>query len=418
MVSSPVVSSGAAGRCESGVEVGLRGDTGAVGRAAGRRESGVEVGDSDALAVLKPGRRGAADSARPGSSPDFAGVDVERVSVSLGGVEVLSEVSVAESVGRTLSVLGPSGSGKTTLLRVVAGLQRVDSGVVMLGSRVVAADGVHVSADKRGVGMVFQDWALFPHLTVAANVAFGLPRAERPKGWIRPRPASRRVGDLLEMLEIADLADRLPESLSGGQRQRVALARALAPRPSVLLLDEPFSSLDTTLSLEVRTDVAVLLRSLGITCVFVTHDQDEAFALGDEVAVMRAGTVMQQASPDVVYERPASRWVAGFVGVAVTVPGAASGGRAQTFLGRLPLLEPASGAVDVLVRPEHLSLVHGEGAIVDHFEYYGHDTVYHVLADRGVMLQCRIAGAPRFAAGAEVAVRHSGAHTVAFPAVA
>ena len=346
---------------------------------------------------------------------DACSIAVDRVCVTLGGAEVLSDASLSKAGGTTLSVLGPSGCGKTTLLRVLAGLLRVDSGSVMLGGRIVAGDGVHVPANKRGVGMVFQEWALFPHLTVAANVAFGLPRSERPRAWIRSRPASQRVGELLDMLGIAEMAHRLPESLSGGQRQRVALARALAPQPSVLLLDEPFSGLDTALSVEVRADVAVLLRSLSITCVFVTHDQDEAFALGDEVAVMRDGAVVQQASPHAVYEHPADRWVAGFVGIAVTVPGVACGDSASTPLGRLPLLDRMSGEVDVLVRPEQMSLVEGRDAAVEHIEYYGHDTLYHVRTDYGAVLRCRMTGLPRYEIGARVDVHYSGASTVAFP---
>ena len=346
---------------------------------------------------------------------DACGIAVDRVCVTLGGAEVLRDTSVSNAAGTTLSVLGPSGCGKTTLLRVLAGLLRVDSGSVRLGGRVVVGDGVHVPANKRGVGMVFQEWALFPHLTVAANVAFGLPRSERPRAWIRPRPASQRVSELLDMLGMTGMAHRMPESLSGGQRQRVALARALAPSPSVLLLDEPFSGLDTALSIEVRTDVAVLLRSLGITCVFVTHDQDEAFALGDEVAVMRDGAVVQQAPPYAIYEHPADRWVAGFVGVSVTVPGVASGDSACTPLGRLPLLERMSGEVDVLVRPEQVSLVEGRTASVEHVEYYGHDTLYHVRTDYGTVLRCRMTGSPGYEIGARVDARYSGASTVAFP---
>ena len=348
------------------------------------------------------------------SEVDACGIEVDRVSVTLGGAEVLREASVSKAVGTTLSVLGPSGCGKTTLLRVLAGLLRVDSGSVRLGGRIVAGNGVHVPANRRGVGMVFQEWALFPHLTVAANVAFGLPRSERPRTWIRSRPASRRVGELLDMLGMTGMAHRMPESLSGGQRQRVALARALAPQPSVLLLDEPFSGLDTALSLEVRADVAVLLRSLDITCVFVTHDQDEAFALGDEVAVMRDGTVVQQAPPSVVYEHPADRWVAGFVGVAVTVPGVARGDSVSTPLGRLPLLDRMSGEVDVLVRPEQMSLVEGRESAVERVEYYGHDTLYHVHTDYGAVLRCRMAGPPRYEIGDRVDVCYSGARTVAF----
>ncbi len=342
-------------------------------------------------------------------------VVADRVSVSLSGSRVLRKASISGAGGRTLVILGPSGCGKTTLLRVMAGLQRPDSGTVTLGEETVAGNGRYVPAEQRGIGMVFQDWALFPHLTVAANVAFGLRRADRRMGWFRRKTIPARVRDLLDMLNIAELAHRLPGSLSGGQQQRVALARALAPRPSVLLLDEPFSSLDVALRLEVRNEVAMLLRELRITCVFVTHDQDEAFVLGDEVAVMRSGTVVQQAPPDVLYKLPSDGWTAGFVGEADTLPGLAIGETAYTWLGRLPLLRPASGEVDVLVRPEALSLAEGSNATVDHIEFFGHDTLYHVRLTTGETLRCRIKGTPRFQIGAEVELSHSKASTVAFP---
>ena len=332
---------------------------------------------------------------------------------------MLRRASISAAPGRTLAILGPSGCGKTTLLRVLAGLQRVDSGSVLIGDKTVSGDRVHVAADKRGVGMVFQDWSLFPHLSVAANVAFGLPRPERPRSVILPRPASARVRQLLELVGVAELADRLPGSLSGGQQQRVALARALAPQPSVLLLDEPFSSLDTTLRVDVRAEVAALLRELAVTCVFVTHDQDEAFVLGDEVAVMRDGEVIQQAQPAVLYERPANRWVAGFVGEADILPGRAAGDVAHTALGRMQLRAPAEGLVDVLVRPEDV-LVRSDGpgaaAVVDHVEFFGHDTLYYMRRADGPALRCRATGAPQFKIGTPVHLCHSGVRTVAFPA--
>ena len=342
------------------------------------------------------------------------GILVDAVGVALGGSPVLRSASISAEPGRTLAILGPSGCGKTTLLRVLAGLQRLDAGRVVLGGTLMSGPGVHVAADKRGVGMVFQDWSLFPHLTVAANVAFGLPRSERPRSRVLPRPASARVRDLLDLVGISELADRLPGSLSGGQQQRVALARALAPRPSVLLLDEPFSSLDTTLRVEVRAEVAALLRDLAVTCVFVTHDQDEAFVLGDEVAVMREGAVIQQAAPAVLYERPADRWLAGFVGEADTVPGRAEGDTAHTALGPMRLRSPAVGAVDVLVRPEELALTEGTSGTVDHIEFFGHDTLYYIRGAGGDVLRCRTTGAPRFGIGATVDLCHSGVSTVAF----
>ena len=342
-------------------------------------------------------------------------IQVDEVSVALGGSPVLRSASISAEPGRTLAILGPSGCGKTTLLRVLAGLQRLDSGQVVLGGTLMSGPGVHVAADKRGIGMVFQDWSLFPHLTVAANVAFGLPRSERPRSRILPRPASRRVRDLLDLVGIPELSDRLPGSLSGGQQQRVALARALAPQPSVLLLDEPFSSLDTTLRVEVRAEVAALLRELEVTCVFVTHDQDEAFVLGDEVAVMRDGAVIQQAPPAVLYEQPADRWLAGFVGEADTVAGRAEGDIAYTSMGPMKLQSPIHGEVDVLLRPEELALTEGSSGTVDHIEFFGHDTLYYIRSADGEVLRCRTTGAPRFGIGADVDLCHSGERTVAFP---
>ncbi|MCY4069625.1 MAG: ABC transporter ATP-binding protein [Acidimicrobiaceae bacterium] len=363
-----------------------------------------------------------AAAAEPGRGID-RGIGVEDACVALGGAEVLRNTCVTAEAGRTLALLGPSGCGKTTLLRVLSGLQRLDSGRVVLGGRVVSALGLHEPPNKRGVGMVFQDWSLFPHLSVAANVAFGLPRAQRPRSRMLTRPASQRVHDLLEMVGVADLAQRMPGSLSGGQQQRVALARALAPAPAVLLLDEPFSSLDTKLRISVRAEVAALLQELEVTCVFVTHDQDEAFVLGDEVAVMRDGVVVQQDPPARLYERPADRWLAGFVGEADTVSGRAQGDIAYTALGPVKLLTPMHGEVDVLLRPEEVVMNEGSrgggssgdnAGTVDHVEFFGHDTLYYVLKARGGVLRCRDSGAPRFGVGASVELCHSGVPTVAF----
>ncbi len=365
-----------------------------------------------------------------GSTAAPRDVVLEDVSVSLAGQKVLADVSLVARGGQTLALLGPSGCGKTTLLRVLAGLQPTDAGSVRLGEQLVNNGKVHLAAEQRGVGMVFQDFALFPHLSVASNVAFGLPRRERRQA------GNGRVTELLDMLNIAELSQRLPGSLSGGQRQRVALARALAPRPSVLLLDEPFSSLDTALRTEVRAEVAVLLRELGITCVFVTHDQEEAFALGDEVAVMRDGAVVQQAAPDELYDHPADPWVAHFVGEADILAGFADGAKAHTSLGAVPLQETMSGAVDVVIRPQELLLSYNDGfdatsaeagyddgadatsagtdASIVHIDFYGHDTLYHLNLGDGTMVRCRATGAPQHSVGAAVGVRHSGKPTVSY----
>lgn len=345
------------------------------------------------------------------------GVAIRDVRVDLGGAPVLQGVSLEAPAGSQLAILGPSGCGKTTLLRVVAGLQSIDHGEVWLGGNRVAGDRTHVPAEERRVGLVFQDWALFPHLTVAANVAYGLPRDVRLGRFGRRSPEGRRrVAALLEMVGVGDLAGRLPGSLSGGQQQRVALARALAPRPAVLLLDEPFSSLDTNLRADVRSDVAQLLRELSVTAMFVTHDQDEAFVLGDQVAVMRDGRVVQQASPAELYRNPVDPWLAEFVGEAELLPGVASGTAAETALGRVELAGAQNGPVQVLVRPEEIVLADGTGAVVLDVEYYGHDALSTVRLDDGTVVRSRVTGAPAHRAGDTVAVGHRGGRTIAYAA--
>jgi iron(III) transport system ATP-binding protein len=206
----------------------------------------------------------------------------------------------------------------------------------------------------------------------------------------------------------------MPGTLSGGQQQRVALARALAPRPSVLLLDEPFSNLDTTLRVQVRAEVHALLTELDVTSVFVTHDQDEAFVLGDHVAVMSGGRIVQSAPPAEIYARPTSPWVATFVGEANMLDGTASGPRADTAVGVVPLARSTTGSVQVLVRPESLRLEQGDDATVEITEYYGHDTLYVVRTDGGVQVRVRAAAAPNAARGDRVSLRYEGPATVAF----
>ena len=304
-----------------------------------------------------------------------------------------------------LALLGPSGCGKTTLLRTIAGLERPDHGSIIIGDRVVSDDSRWIAPEKRRVGMVFQDWALFPHLTVGRNVGYGLDRAERNGATVEAA---------LAMVELTGLADRMPSTLSGGQQQRVALARALAPRPSVLLLDEPFSNLDTTLRVEVRTEVHRLLVELGITTVFVTHDQEEAFVLGDRVALMHDGRVEQIDRPADIYDHPTSRWVAQFVGTAVFVAAEVEGSMADTAFGPVPLDHDASGSVDVLVRPEHLELIDGDVGVVELIEYYGHDIMVIVRLDDDTALPVRTGPSERFGRGDRVGVRHRGTPTTCF----
>ncbi len=353
----------------------------------------------------------------PKTAESACGVSLNAVEVSLDGGPVLRGVDLQAAPGAQLAVLGPSGCGKTTLLRSLAGLQAIDSGTITIGDKLVAGPDLHVVSEHRSVGLVFQDWALFPHLTVAANVAYGLS-ADQRGGWLVGRRRQNKVrtvvGSLLEMVGVSELADRLPGSLSGGQQQRVALARALAPKPSVLLLDEPFSSLDTNLRADVRAEVAHLLRELAITAVFVTHDQDEAFVLGDEVAVMRDGVVVQHAPPAELYAHPVDPWMAKFVGDADVLNGEGRGDCAATAIGRVPLEDHRVGDLDVLVRPEDVVLTSGGSARVMGIEYYGHDAVTSVRTADGSVVRSRTTGAPRYQIGDEVSVTHSGVKSVSF----
>lgn len=322
---------------------------------------------------------------------------------------VLDGVDLKVEPGQIVALLGPSGCGKTTLLRLIAGLERPDHGSVHLGRTMMAGPATHVSPERRRVGMVFQDWALFGHMTVGGNVGYGLPRKGR---------SSSRIDGALAMVGLEGLADRAPGTLSGGQQQRVALARALAPHPSVLLLDEPFSNLDTALRVQIRTEIHQLLVRLGITTVFVTHDQEEAFVLGDRVAVMAHGQIVQQGTPVELYESPATPWVADFVGDANLLEATGTGQAADTPFGPLPLRRPQHGRVQVVVRPEDIMLTPGSDGRIELTEYYGHDTVYLVRLTDGTQLRVRVAAAPRFRRGDRVSPAYAGAPVVAFGGLA
>jgi iron(III) transport system ATP-binding protein len=289
---------------------------------------------------------------------------------------VLDGVDLEVPPGTVCALLGPSGSGKSTLLRCVAGLEVPEAGRISAGGTVLTDGASVVPPERRGVGMVFQDWALFPHLDVAANVGFGLPRAER---------SGPRVDDVLALVGLGGYRHRAPATLSGGQQQRVALARALAPEPSVLLLDERFSNLDTNLRSRIRGEVRELLLEVGITTLFVTHDRVEAFVLGDTVALVHEGRVVQHGTPEEVYRRPVDPWAAAFVGDANIVPGRASGAEAETPLGTVALASPVSGAVRVLVRPEDVVVTDGDaagaGGTVAAAEFHGHDVVLRLRVD-------------------------------------
>ncbi len=284
--------------------------------------------------------------------PDVPAVRLGGISKSFGDVLALDDINLELASGTMLALLGPSGCGKTTALRLISGFERPDAGTVEVNGRRVASPTSMVPPERRRVGLVFQDLALFPHLSVRDNVAYG----------IRRDPDHRvRTDELLELVGLTGDGARMPHELSGGMQQRVALARALAPRPDVLLLDEPFSSLDQAMRTQLRAEVREILREARQSAMFVTHDQGEALTVADMVAVMTRGRVLQVAPPELIYAEPATPYVATFVGVANLVPGDVRAGRADTRFGPVGLIGPGShelaGHNLVLLRPEHFAIV-------------------------------------------------------------
>lgn len=305
-------------------------------------------------------------------APDH--LEISDVRKSFGGTEVLKGVDLAVGKGRTTAIVGPSGSGKTTLLRLIAGFSAPGSGRISLGGAEVAGPEKWVPAHKRSVGYVAQDGALFPHLSVGANIAFGLP--------LRGKAASLRVGELLEMVSMErSFAKRRPHQLSGGQQQRVALARALARQPELMLLDEPFSALDAGLRVATRRAVSQTLEQAGVTTILVTHDQAEALSFADQVAVMRDGKLAQIGSPFVVYTRPADRATAEFLGDAVILEAWLEGSLALCSLGGIPVRMPTvQGKVHLMLRPEQIRIASGgsiRGRVVD-TDYFGPETTVRI----------------------------------------
>ncbi|AZK97274.1 MULTISPECIES: ABC transporter ATP-binding protein [Streptomyces] len=339
-----------------------------------------------------------------------AGLSIRGVTSSYGrGDRVLHGLDLTVGAGELAAVLGPSGCGKTTLLRIIAGFIAPDAGEVALGDRVISGPGIQIAPERRGVGIVAQEGALFPHLSVARNVAFGLTgtgRAER----------RARTAEMLGLVGLAEYGDRMPHELSGGQQQRVALARALAPRPALVLLDEPFNALDSALRAGLRSDIRAALRAAGATAVLVTHDQEEALSCADRVAVIRDGRVAQCGRPDELYTAPADPWVASFVGEAVVLPAQATGGRAETALGPVSVAADAKGPGTVVLRPEQLGLApvtadSGVRGRVTEVRYHGHDALILLDIPETGRIMVRAPGAPEFRPGDEAAVTASGTAT-------
>jgi iron(III) transport system ATP-binding protein len=329
---------------------------------------------------------------------------------AFGTHPVLTGVDLEVPAGSLTAILGPSGSGKTTLLRLMAGFDRADAGAIMIGDVLVDGPGVHIPPERRRIGYVPQEGSLFPHLTVEANVGFGLAARERRGG---------KVASMLEAVGLGGFGKRYPHQLSGGQQQRVALARALAIEPAVVLLDEPFASLDANLRASVRADVQEIFRRAGTTAVLVTHDQDEALSVADQVAALRNGRIAQCATPEDLYCRPADPELASFVGDANLLEGVLNGGVVKTLLGNLLLdaaavMATGAGQVTVLIRPEQIELetsADGVPGRVTACGYHGHDAVVHVQPERdadGRTIIVRITGGPALPVGSAVNLRARG----------
>jgi iron(III) transport system ATP-binding protein len=347
---------------------------------------------------------------------------VVRYPAATGARAAVDALSLALAQGQIGVLIGPSGCGKTTVLRAVAGLEHLAGGRITVGAQVMsdAASGLHLAPEARRVGMVFQDYALFPHLSVAANVAFGLRQIKRAD-------ADARVHELLDLVGLAHTAHRLPHQLSGGQQQRIALARALAPRPQLLLLDEPFSSLDVDLRERLAHDVRAILKATGITALFVTHDQQEAFALGDRIGVMHAGRLEQWDDAYTLYHRPATRFVAGFIGHGVFTPArielSPSGPVVTTPFGQMsdmtecPLPEAyPGGECDLLLRAD--DIVHDDAspvkARIEHKSFRGSEFLYTLRLASGEQVRSHVPSHHDHQVGEWIGIRPALDHVVTF----
>jgi iron(III) transport system ATP-binding protein len=342
-------------------------------------------------------------------------LEVAGVSVSYGETAVVHDVDLTLEPGGIGCLLGPSGCGKTTLLRAIAGFEPVSAGEIRLHGRLVSRPGTTLPPERRRVGMVFQDFALFPHLNVERNLAFGLRQQSG-------RERRERTGELLELVGMTSAARQYPHQLSGGQQQRIALARAMAPRPDILLLDEPFSSMDAELREQLAREVRSVLKRDGVTAILVTHDQLEAFAMSDHIAVMSGGRVHQQGSGFELYHEPADRFVADFIGQGVMLPGRVIDDlQVETELGVLAGRAPhgltAGRRAEVLLRPD--DVLHDDAsplkAEVVSRAFRGAEYLYTLRLESGQRILCLVQSHHNHAVGEAIGIRTDLEHLVAFP---
>ena len=324
-------------------------------------------------------------------------LEVRGVHKAFGGVQVLSDVSFKVAHGQIASIVGPSGQGKTTLLRLISGFDQPDAGEILLDGVCVSSPSQFVSPERRGIGYVPQDGALFPHLTIAQNIAFGLKRG-----------SDARVAEMLELVGLKGYGSRRPDQISGGQMHRVALARALAPAPRIILMDEPFSALDAAMRNEVRDEVQAILRKTNTTAVMVTHDQAEAMSISDYVIVMLGSGIAQAGAPREVYMRPGSPEVAAFVGEANFFEGQLRNGRVHHLFGDTAS-DVSDGVVKVMYRPEQLlESENGVISVVESLSYFGHDGFIGVRFESGAVATVRINAEALPVVGAQIRIGASG----------
>jgi iron(III) transport system ATP-binding protein len=345
-------------------------------------------------------------------------LQLDGVTKRFGDETAVENLSLSVREGELLTLLGPSGCGKTTTLRLIEGLTAPTEGTVSINGAVVAGEGRTKPPEQRDVGLVFQNFALFSHLSVERNIAFGID------DW-PPDEREARVDELLELVDLTEHREKMPSQLSGGQKQRVALARSLAPEPEVLLLDEPFSNLDVRLRVEMREEVRRILKATGVTAISVTHDQEEALSISDRVAIVNDGTIEQVGKPEVVFENPESRFVASFLGRASFLTGRVRGSTVETPLGALSTdqingpVDAYDGAqIDVLVRPDDLvatpvSRDRADGTVV-HRQYNGPNFVYRVDLRDGGVVRCLHNHVETFEHGQPVAVEIAADHPLAW----